>query len=242
MTSLLLLHPLGATGSFWDPCLAALPGPAHCPDLLGHGATPPGGATLSCFTEHVVSFLDERECVDPLVVVGISLGGLVAQGLVVSHPDRVAAVVLVDTVSRYPQAFRNTWAERIEVAKTDGMEPLADVMEETWFTEDFRRGHPEIVAECRRQFLRTDLLGYVNACQMLGAVDIHSELASIARPTYVLCGTDDAPFFVESANEMADLIPDVQFDWFHGAKHACVLEQPDLFGRYVKDFVGRLGS
>lgn len=241
MTPLLLLHPLGSDGGFWQPLTGPLDRPVLRPDLPGHGAStpPPVGAGVAAYTDAVVSGLDS-DGVDDVVAVGISLGGLVAQDLAARHPHRVTGLVLVDTVATYPAPFRDTWPQRAAVARAEGMAPLANAMEEMWFGPDFRRAHPEIVAEARQRFLATDPEGYARACEMLHTVDTTDALAAIGQPALVVCGDHDAPAFVEAAPALATAL-DGELHWLAGAQHASVLEQPQEFAVAVRGFLDERG-
>ena len=60
-------------------------------------------------------------------------------------------------------------------------------------------------------------------------------------PTLVVCGTADAPAFVEAAPALVDAIPDAELTWLSGARHASVLEQPEEFAAAVRRFVDGRG-
>ena len=78
------------------------------------------------------------------LVCGISLGGLTAMWLGVNAPGRVTALVAANTAARIGTVVR--WTERIAKVRQEGMAAVADMMMGTWFTEDFRRREPNVVA------------------------------------------------------------------------------------------------
>lgn len=107
----LLLHPLGVDRSFWDGIVPALDGfEVLTYDLPGHGAAPvPDGTyTIDDMTAQAAALLagTGHARVD---VVGVSLGGLVAQQLAACHPDLVRRLVVVDAVATYPPALKEQW-------------------------------------------------------------------------------------------------------------------------------------
>src|SRR5437763_1126624 len=109
MTRVVLLHPLGARAEFWNDVVSRLRPRTHtlALDLPGHGAAPlpRRGATLEHWAAAVLRRIDAvtREKV---VLVGVSLGGLLAQYLAATASDRIAGIVLSNTVATYPEDLR----------------------------------------------------------------------------------------------------------------------------------------
>ena len=62
----------------------------------------------------------------PVVFIGISMGGMVAQGLAVRHPDLLRGVVIAHSSARYPEEARATWAQRIALIEREGLGAIAD--------------------------------------------------------------------------------------------------------------------
>ncbi|MBM7508039.1 3-oxoadipate enol-lactonase [Nocardioides salarius] len=242
MNPLLLLHPLGSDSSFWSSCAHLLARPLLVPDLPGHGSAelPDVRAGVPGLAAAVHEWLD-GEVTSPVVVVGISLGGLVAQQLAVQHPERVAGLVLVDTVAAYPAPMRASWLERAAAARSDGLEVLADAMQDMWFGEDTRREHADLVAAARRRFVTTDPEGYARTCEVLRDADTTALLSQITVPTLVVCGDADAPPFVQAAPALAAGVRDGELQWLPGARHASVLEKPHAFAEMVQGFLERRG-
>ena len=243
---LVLLHPLGSDRSFWDPVLPALeerlPGlRAHALDLPGHGAGAPlpEDASLEDFSRAVVDELDGIAARGgPVHLVGVSLGGLVAQQVAAQHPELVAGVVLVDTVAVYGEQMRRSWRDRAATAREAGLEPLADAMEQMWFTEEFRASSPTSVRRARAVFLAQDREGYARTCRALEHADTRALVPTITAPTLVVCGRQDAPPFVEAADWLAGTIDGAEQVWLEG-RHAVVLERPRELAAALADFLGR---
>ena len=110
----LLLHPLGVDRSFWDGVVPALDGfEVLTYDFPGHGRTsvPAEPYTIEDLADQARQLLADAgyERVD---VVGVSLGGLVAQRLAADAPDLVRRLVVVDAVAVYPEPMREMWRDR----------------------------------------------------------------------------------------------------------------------------------
>ncbi|MGB3317082.1 MAG: alpha/beta fold hydrolase, partial [Albidovulum sp.] len=106
-------------------------------DIRGHGlsACPPAPyamGTLVRDAERLCDALDVKDC----LFVGLSVGGLIAQGLAVKRLDLVRAMVLSNTAAKIGTA--QMWADRIAAIEAYGLEAIADDLMERWFSKPFR--------------------------------------------------------------------------------------------------------
>jgi 3-oxoadipate enol-lactonase len=231
-TPVVFLHPLGADARFWDPVRAELGSQSTVAlDLPGHGSAPPSpaGAGIDAYSAPVA--LQIAAMGAPAHLVGMSLGGLVAQQLGAAHPELVASVVLVDTVPVYPEPLRRTWRQRAETARTSGLASLVEPMVEMWFTAELAVRDDPRVQQARRTFAATDPEGYARTCDVLADVDLRDRLASLSVPAVVACGDDDAPAFRDAAKWLADATGGT-VQWLPG-RHACAVENPRQFAGLV---------
>ena len=224
------LHPLGADARFWDPVRVELvPRTSVALDLPGHGTAPPPvlGAGIDAYAAAVADQLGE-----PAHLVGMSLGGLVAQELAASRPELVASVVLVDTVAVYPGAFQQIWRDRAHTARTSGLTSLVEPMVEMWFSAELAASADPHVEQARHTFATTDPEGYARTCDVLATVDLRDRVASLTVPAVVVCGQDDAPPFREAATWLARTAGDGTVHWLPG-RHACAVENPAKFAELL---------
>jgi 3-oxoadipate enol-lactonase len=234
---IVFLHPLGADARFWDPVRAELGAlSTEALDLPGHGSAPPPplGAGIDAYSAPVA--LQIAAIGAPAHLVGMSLGGLVAQQLAAAHPDLVASVVLADTVPVYPETFRRIWRERAETARTSGLSSLVEPMVEMWFTAECAERNDSRVEQARRVFAATDPEGYARTCEVLADVDLRPRVTALARRAAVACGKDDAPAFCDAAQWLADATGGT-VHWLPG-RHACAVEHPELFAELVAKTAG----
>lgn len=232
----LLLHPLGSDHRFWDGVDLA-PGRRWLAlDLPGHGQQPAPvvGDGVAGLAARVLELADEAE-VEDFDVVGVSLGGLLAQHLAVHRADRVGHVVLVDTVARYPEAMGRMWVERARTARIEGMSPLVAPTLDIWFGEEFREARPDLVERTRDTLLRTDPEGYARTCEILAAADLSDVTSRLPALTSSVCGEDDGAPFRAAAEEFAAATGG-HVQWLAG-KHAAVLESPERFAQHLEQFL-----
>lgn len=232
-----LLHPLGSDARFWDPVLPELASgiDAVALDLPGHGTAPlvDDPASIRSWSAAVLEQLD-RLGHERVVLVGISLGGLVAQHLAATAGDRVERVVLADTVAAYPEPMREMWRERAITSRAEGTASFVDPTLALWFTSDFRAGGGPVVAAAADGVAAAPPEGYARACELLAEVDLLDLLPQITCPTLVVCGEQDGSAFVQAAPRLAQTIPGASLRWLPGG-HAAVVEHPREFAALVND-------
>ncbi|MEU5993444.1 alpha/beta fold hydrolase [Spirillospora sp. NPDC047418] len=235
---LVLLHPLGVDHRFWRPVVEALPagmGDVIVPDLLGHGAAPPPPrrASIDDFADAVETGIARHGRVH---LVGMSLGGLVAQVLAARRPDLVERLVIADSVAVYPGAMRAMWRDRAAKVRREGIEGVVEATEALWFSRMFRRDETDAVARVRRILLSCDPEGYARTCGALAVVDTTDAVRSITAPVLVTCGEDDAPPFRQAAQWFGETLPEPTVAWLPGG-HATAYEHPKRFADLVADFL-----
>lgn len=231
--SVVLLHPIGADAGFWAPVLAELGDvSAVALDLPGHGSAPVATDTgIAAYSAGVVDHLEGLNA--PAVVVGMSLGGLVAQHIGAARPELAAAVVLVDTVAVYPQALRTMWRERAQTARSGALATLVEPMVEMFYTPAFAQVAPPPVSNGRATFAGTDPEGYARAADLLAEVDLRDGYANWTVPTAVVCGEDDLPPFRDGAQWIAEHSGAGDVRWLPG-KHACAVESAQEFAALLR--------
>ncbi|MGP3534545.1 alpha/beta fold hydrolase [Microbacterium sp. RD1] len=233
-----VLHPLGSDRDFWAPVREHLSDrDVFALDIAGHGSAPqlPLNAHIDVPAGQLISELESR-LTGPVDLIGVSLGGLLAQRVAVTHPALVHRLVLADTVTRYPEPMRRMWADRAETARSVGMEPIIAPTLGLWFTEDFARARGPVVRRCEQSLREMPGEAYARACELLIGVDLDADAPRIAAPTLVVCGERDGQVFLDAAPRLRDRIPHSRLDWLPGA-HAAAVEHPAEFARVVRAFL-----
>jgi 3-oxoadipate enol-lactonase len=205
-------------------------------DKRGHGlsdATPPPYQ----LTDHVadlVGLLDHLG-IRRTAIVGLSVGGLIAQGTAALHPERVTALVLSDTAHKI--GTRESWDDRIDLVARKGLEALIDKVMPLWFTAAFRTPDNPVYAGCRNMFLRSPLDGYVGTCAALRDADLTESTRALTLPTLCIVGEQDGSTPIDLVRSMANLIRNSEFRIIPNAGHIPCVEQPDAFVGLVGSFL-----
>jgi 3-oxoadipate enol-lactonase len=204
-------------------------------DKRGHGLTdaPTPPYSDSDLVKDVVGLLDALE-IDHAVVCGVSVGGLIAQALALSHPERVQALVLCDTGARIGSV--ESWEQRIAAVRASGLNTLASAMMERWFSNDFRERRGVDVRGYSNMLVRTTVDGYIGTCYALRDADFRQTVSRVKCRTLVLCGAQDIATPPELSRELASLIPGAEFSLIENAGHLSCIEQPEEMTARMSQF------
>ncbi len=243
--TVVLSHALGLDLSMWDQLANELAQDCRviCHDHRGHGGSdaPPGPYSMAELADDAARLLRELEA-GPVLWIGLSMGGMVGQELALRHPGAVAALVIANSTSGYPDAARAMWQERIDTVNQRGIEAIADAVMGRYFSDAFRERQAAAVARHRRRLASTSATGYAACCAAVAAVDTTGRLADIAAPVLVIAGALDAGTPLAMSAEMARRIPGATLQVIDDASHLSAVEQPARFARIVRDFMLRYST
>jgi len=129
-------------------------------DKRGHGMSdaPDAPYSLDDHVDDLDALLEHLE-IDDAIVVGVSVGGMIAQGLALKSPERVRGLVLCDTAAKI--VTYDAWDERIEAIRSGGLEAIADGIMERWFSSGYRNRAQGELALWRNLLVRTPIEGYI---------------------------------------------------------------------------------
>jgi 3-oxoadipate enol-lactonase len=236
--ALVFSNSLGSDLRIWDPMVPQLEDKFKLIryDTRGHGLTEAPAPPYSAeeLAGDVVGLLDALG-VEQAVVCGLSVGGLIALQMAVSHPERVRALILCDTGARIGTVA--SWEERIATVRTHGLAALADISMERWFSENFRRRHSSEVRGYANMVVRTAPDGYVGTCCALRDTDLTRAAASISKPTLLLCGEHDIATPPEMARQLANIVPNARLSLIAEAAHISCVEQPAVMAQRIMEFL-----
>lgn len=189
-----LCHALGLDLSMWSGVsshLAASGHPVMRYDLRGHGESDRHcKVTVEALIEDAARLVLEWG-MGPVVFVGLSLGGVIAQGLALKYPDRVRALVLANTVAAYPEMSRAAFKARADQVRNAGLEPIMDAVVQRYVSQQFQIDEPAATAKLRAQLRRCSASGYADCCEELAKLDWSDQLCDIRVPTCIFSGASD---------------------------------------------------
>lgn len=229
-------NSLGTDMRLWDKVLPLLPEGLRVIrfDKRGHGlsACPSAPYTMGALISDIEGLLDYLSVRDA-VIVGCSIGGMIAQGLAVKRLDQVRAIVLSNTAAKI--GTEEMWSERIAAVENGGVEALADAVMERWFSTAFR-ATPELIA-WRNMLTRTPDAGYAGCSAAISGTDFFTTTSGLALPALAIAGSEDGSTPPDLVRETANLIKGSRFELIRGAGHLPMVEKPDEFARLLTGFL-----
>lgn len=235
----LFLHALGADLSVWDAVVPLLPPGVRALrfDMRGHGGSdvPPAPYAMGALVRDAERFLEAMGARDA-VVVGLSIGGLIAQGLAVKRLDLVRGLVLSNTAARIGNP--DLWAARIATVREGGIAALSDATMERWFSRRFRAEGGD--AAWRARLLATPVEGYIGCMAALAGADFYTTTAGLRLPTLAIAGSEDGSTPPDLVRETAALIPGADYRLIRGAGHLPCVEKPAEVAALLAGFLDRI--
>ena len=235
-------NSLGTDFRVWDPLLAHLNGRIRVIryDKRGHGLStaPDAPYRIDDHVADLAALLDHLGVAEAIVV-GLSVGGIIAQGLAAARPELVKGLVLCDTAHKI--GTPEMWDERIAAVREGGIDALAEATLGRWFSERFHRERPAELAGWRAMLTRTPVEGYVGTATAIRDADMTAAAQGIGVPTLCLGGTEDGSTPPEVVRSMAELIPGARFETIEGVGHLPGVEAPDALAALIGGFLADAG-
>ncbi len=242
---LILLHGLGSSQNDWLMQQVALVPRCRtiAADLRGHGKSPkpPGPYHMPLLAGDVARLLT-RCGAHPAHVVGLSLGGAVAQQLALDFPHLVRSLILVNTAARF---ISHDWRQRLMgLRRMTGvylgdMDSIAQAVAERLFPR------PEQAAwrrETAQRIAANDLKAYRAALWTIARFDLRPRLGEIRCPTLVVAGEEDSTVPLASKRLLAERIPGSRLEIIPRSGHATPIDQPEAFNRAMLQFLDRVSE
>lgn len=227
-------NSLGTDLRLWDALLPHLPAGFRYVryDKRGHGLSDLGGpvsaAELADDAAALIAHIG-----GPVVFVGLSIGGLIAQALAARHPDLLKAVVISNSAAKLGTA--ESWQTRIDAVRAHGLAGIAEAVMERWFAPAFRNS--PAVAPWRNMMIRTPEEGYVAACGALAGADQTEATRALRLPALVIAGGEDGSTPPDLVRATAALIPGAAFHIIPGTGHLPCVENPAAYAAVLTPFL-----
>jgi 3-oxoadipate enol-lactonase len=239
---LALIHSLALSGAMWSGIIAQLAGAAEvlAYDCRGHGDSErrPGPYSVELFADDLAAVFDACGW-SSATVAGCSMGGCVAQAFAAAYPQRVRGLALIDTTAWYGPAAPKDWKARGARPAVEGFPSMIEFQLSRWFSDDFRRAHPEIAEQTKQVFLANTAECYQASCEMLGNADLRAALPGFRMPVSIIVGEEDYATPVAMAQYLHESIPSSTLTVIPGARHTTPVECPREIAAFLGDLLGK---
>jgi len=205
-------------------------------DKRGHGLSdcPPAPYTIHDHAKDLAGLLDQLD-VPQAILVGISVGGMIALEFTATWPERVQSLVLCDTAPKIGTAV--LWNERITNLRQHGMGVMRDTILSRWFADSFAMNQPAAYRGYGNMLARMPVEGYTGTCEAIRDADLTEATRTISQPTLILCGAEDMATPPALVSGLCDLIPHANYQKIPDAGHLPCVEQPAIMAQHIARFI-----
>ena len=242
-TPLVFLHGVGGGHHSWDrqlPYFAARGHPAHAWDQPGYGHS----AAVEPYDLEQIA-LSLKRLVDslggePVVLVGHSMGGLIAQEAYARFPQMVKALALCFTSAAFvgDSGFAREFVAA-RIGPLDEGKSMAEIAARLMPAMRGSKSDPDGLAHAERIMSGIPAQTYRKAVQLLTTFDRRELLARISVPTLLVAGSDDRTAPPAIMQRMSEKIPGADYVLLEGCGHLGPMDQPDAFNAALAGFLAR---
>lgn len=241
-----LLHGIGSGSGSWVYQLAGLSSRYRVTawDAPGYGESTPVARDAPSVDDYAdrLAALVEALPLDRFLLVGHSLGALIAGRYAARHPERLRGLILADPAAGHARLTEKDRAARLE----SRLKPFAALGAERYAAE--RAGNllgsgatQDHLSLVRRNMARLTLDGLSAAACVLSRGDLLADVARFDGPAMVLCGAEDKVTPPDACRPIADAFPGGrEFHLIKAAGHASYIDAPEIFTRHIVDFEKKL--
>ncbi len=234
------LHALGTDLHLWDATVAALATRFRCLrfDARGHGRSdvPDPPYAMGALIRDAERLMEHFALKDA-VVVGSSMGGLVAQGLATKRLDLVRAMVLANTAAKI--GGPGLWQQRAAEVASTGLAAYAPGAMGRIFGRNWQDA--PAMPQVRATLEAMDPKGWIGCAHAIAGTDFYTTTAALGLPTLVIAGTNDGTTPPDLVRETAELIRGHRWELMRGAGHLPMVERPVEFNALLGDFLRSIG-
>lgn len=237
--TVVLIHAVGLDLTYWDRQIEALTAHHHVValDLPGHGrsAPAPHSSGIVELAHDVATVIDDLGPL-PVHVVGHSFGGMVAQELAISYPDRVRSLALAATATSFSDETRDYLRGHGSAVSSQGMSAALPSLPLSLASETLQR-RPDLLERLTKTILAMDPDVYAAAWNEIASFDASDRLGSIRCPSLLLVGDEDRNTPPAASTELANAIPGAEMVVIPGASHMVPMEAPERFNKELLHFL-----
>lgn len=208
-------------------------------DKRGHGGSEAveGAYVFDDLIGDVVGLWDHLG-IERSAFVGLSIGGMTAQGLLLAHGSRVTATVMANTMALCRPEILPAWDDRIRAVREGGMKAVLEPTMERWFTPGYRASGAARLGDVEAMILGTSVAGYCGCAHAIKGLAYLDRLESLDHPVLLVAGIHDGGTPPEGMRLMHDRLPDSEYAELDAA-HISNVEKAGEFTARVEAFLAK---
>jgi 3-oxoadipate enol-lactonase len=235
-----LSHALATRAEIWSYQIPLLTGRFRvlAYDTRGHGESGSEGDSYSIalLASDLAKLLDHLD-IPRVALVGLSIGGMIAQQFALSYPDRLSSLILCSTGSQTSDEAKAILENRIAKVRLEGISPQIQPTIGRWFTNRFIEEMPCTIRWVSDLISSTSVDGYIGCCRALQQLDLTAQLSQVRTRTLLIPGSEDAAFPERSSRIIQEQIAGSRLVVLHGAAHLGPVERAHEFNEIVLPFL-----
>lgn len=234
--TILFANSLGTDLRVWDQLLPHLPQDFRFIrfDKRGHGLSdcPAAPYAIDDLVDDALAVLDGFE-IERVHFVGLSIGGMIGQGLASRAPSRLKSLTLMDTAAKIGTA--DMWNGRIETVRANGIGAISAAVVERWFSKA-AQGQPDQLRPYINMLERTPVEGYAGCCAAIAAADLTQSTKALDLPVLAIAGDEDLATPPDLVRGTSDLCNGTYCE-ISSAGHLPCVEQPKAVAKVLNAFL-----
>jgi pimeloyl-ACP methyl ester carboxylesterase len=240
-----LIHGLGLNKDCWQWMIPDLKDSYRVLsyDLYGHGGSsdPATEPNLSLFSKQLKDLLDYCE-IQKAVIIGFSLGGMVARRFAQDAPEKSQGMVILHSPHKRSKAAQAAILKRVDQARTMGPKSTVEAALERWFTDPFRKANPNLMNKIRQWVMgnRNEVYHTIYKVLATGIDEIVKPNPALICPCLVITGDQDFGNGPEMAFAISAEIPGAKTLVLPGLRHMALAESPKVVNKPIRDFLDGL--
>lgn len=210
---------------------------------FGNSADEVTSLRIDLFSEDLIAFMNTLH-IKKAIICGLSMGGFIALNAIQRFPDRFEALILCDTqcIADTAEAKAKRYAVIEDIAE-NGVTDFNEGFIKKVFHLDSISHKKELVESLRKVvFANSPHIISMGLTALAERAEACSALNSITVPTLIICGREDAVTPLAQSESMHAAIKGSVLQVIDDAGHVSNLEQPQLFNKYLLDFLTALSG
>ena len=242
---LVMIMGLGATLDWWEPAMVEELSKQHKTiifDNRGIGQTdkPDMKYSIKMFAADTVNLMSELE-IERAHVLGISMGGMIAQEVALSYPERVEKLVLCSTAASIPwplkllaRLFAGAYKGRMKTP-----EKTREMLISGIFSKDFIKANPDKIERVKQRAFKITPIFDEFKCQLQATMgfDSRKRLKNINKPVFIMHGKLDSLISYKASLQLVQLIPYSKLMLFEKTAHALFSQEPEKTIKPLLEFL-----
>jgi 3-oxoadipate enol-lactonase len=241
--ALVFVHGLGATSNVWHAQRTTLSKYyqviVYDRSGCGRSQKSPAGYSVEAWADELAGLLDVL-AIPSAVIVGHSLGSMIAQRFAAKYAQRVRALILAGGEAELGPEARSILTERARTIEAHGLLAAADPWLSAVLSPATREANPALAGLLREMFLGNDGRTYALHCLALRDGSVRSDHRNIRCPTLLTVGDQDLVTPLSWQREIAAGIANSRIRIIPNTAHMTMLESPAVFNTAVLDFLATL--